>query len=303
MFASILFIIFLSILSGQLIPTRVETVGLGGTINITFACSGCQLRSVSFQGSSMVEASRRTLVGLTLALPFIVSGHGFAKFHRTLNQCLGIQGISKNRFYEVVQLIYPHIHDILTEMCDEEKENMKKIDNNVLGSWQQGVVTFDGVWHARGYFSKNGSFIVKNYLTGGLLWFGHKCMRGNSEDDDLFMGTAKSMEGILAGECYRQAKDEGCNIEVVWQDGDSSSQKSVEEVFGAEPRRVFKCGGHVGRAHVNSLKDLAKPKVFSPAQISKWKATFPAIESAKCACKRQAKPVVVCRMHLFRVHS
>ena len=195
-------------------------------------------------------------------------------------QCLGIQGISKNRFYEVAQLIYPHIHDILTEMCDEEKENMKKIDNNVLGSWQQGVVTFDGVWHARGYFSKNGSFIVKNYLTGGLLWFGHKCMRGNSEDDDLFMGTAKSMEGILAGECYRQAKDEGCNIEVVWQDGDSSSQKSVEEVFGAEPRRVCKCGGHVGRAHVNSLKDLAKPKVFSPAQISKWKATFPAMESA-----------------------
>ena len=199
MFASILFLICLSILSGQLIPTRVETVGLGGTINITFACSGCQMRSVSFQGSSMVEASRRTLVGLTLAVPFIVSGHGFAKFHRTLNQCLGIQGISKNRFYEVAQLIYPHIHDILTEMCDEEKENMKKIDNNVLGSWQRGVVTSDGVWHTRGHFSKNGSFIVKNYLTGVLLWFGHKCMWGNSEDDDLFMGTAKSMEAFLLG--------------------------------------------------------------------------------------------------------
>ena len=285
MFASILFLIFLSILSGQLIPARVERVGLGGTINITFACNGCQLRSISFQGSSMVEASRRTLVGLALAVPFIVSGHGFAKFHRTLNQCLGIQGISKNRFYEVVQLIYPHIHDILTEMCDEEKENMKKIDNNVLGSWQRGVVTSDGVWHTRGHFSKNGSFIVKNYLTGGLLWFGHKRMRGNSEDDDMFMGTGKSMEGILAGECYRQAKDERCNIEAVWQDGNSSSQKSVEEVFGAEPKRVFKCGGHVGRAHANNLKDLAKQKVFSPAQISKWKATFPAIESAKCSCK------------------
>ena len=159
-FASILFLIFLSILSGQLIPTRVETVGLGGTINITFACSGCQLRSVSFQGSSMVEASRRTLVGLTLAVPFIVSGHGFAKFHRTLNQCLGIQGISKNRFYEVVQLIYPHIHDILTEMCNEEKESMKKIDDNVLRSWQRGVVNSDGVWHTRGHFSKNGGLDI-----------------------------------------------------------------------------------------------------------------------------------------------
>ena len=195
----------------------------------------------------MVEASRRTVVGLALAVAFIVSGHGFAKFHRTLNQCLGIQAISKNWFFEVVKLIYPHIHDILTEMCDEEKAQMKRIDSNVLGSW-----------HTGGHFSKNGSFIIKNYLTGGFLWFSHKCMRGNSEDDDLFLGTAKSMEGILADECYHQAKSEGCNVVVVWQDGDSSSQKSVEKVFGAEPRRVFKCGGHVGRAHGNNLKDLAK---------------------------------------------
>ena len=136
----------------------------------------------------MVEASRRTVVGLALAVAFIVSGHGFAKFHRTLNQCLGIQAISKNRFFEVVKLIYPHIQDILTEMCDEEKAQMKRIDSNVLGSWQRAVVTSDGVWHTRGHFSKNGSFIIKNYLTGGLLWFGHKCMRGSSEDDDLFLG-------------------------------------------------------------------------------------------------------------------
>ena len=104
-----------------------------------------------------------------------------------------------------------------------------------------------------------------------------------------FWGTAKSMEGILADECYHQAKSEGCNVVVVWQDGDSSSQKSVEKVFGAEPRRVFKCGGHVGRAHVNNLKDLAKQKVFSAGQITKWKETFPAVESAKCACKRHSK--------------
>ena len=50
----------------------------------------------------MVEALRRTVVGLALAVEFIVSGHGFAKFHRTLNQCLGIQAISKNQFFEVI---------------------------------------------------------------------------------------------------------------------------------------------------------------------------------------------------------
>ena len=151
----------------------------------------------------MVEASRRTVVGLALAVAFIVSGHGFAKFHRTLNQCLGIQAISKNRFFEVVKLIYPYIHDILSEMCDEEKAQMKRMDSNVLGSWQCAVVTSDGVWHTRGHFSKNGSFIIKNYLTGGLLWFGHKCMRGNSEDDDLFLGTANQYGEISCeGKAY-----------------------------------------------------------------------------------------------------
>lgn len=274
---------------GLLVPCKVETVGLGGTINITFACSGCQLRSVMFQGSTMVETSRRNVVGLALAVGFIVSGHGFAKFNKTLNQCLGIQAISKNRFYEVVKLIYPHIHDILSEMCEEEKAKMQAINDGTLGSWKQGVVTSDGVWHTRGHFSKNGSFIIKNYLTGGLLWFGHKSMRGGSDDDELFLGTAKSMEGILADECYKQAKDEGCNIAVVWQDGDSSSQKSVENVYGKEPKRVFRCGGHVGRVHANNLKDLAKIKVFSATQISRLKNKFPEAESAKCHCARHSK--------------
>ena len=190
----------------------------------------------------------------------------------------GIQAISKNRFFEVVKLIYPHIMDILCEMCDEAKEKMKGMDRRVLGNWKRGVVTSDGVWHTRGHFSKNGSFLIKNYLTGGLLWFGHKCMHGGSEDKDLFLGTAKSMEGILADECYEQAKREGFDIEVVWQDGDSNSQKLVEKVSGAEPRTVFKCGGHVGRAHANNLKDLSKQKVFSATQITKWKNKFPAVE-------------------------
>jgi len=57
-----------------------------------------------------------------------------------------------------------------------------------------------------------------------------------SKDDvieyDLYEGTAKSMEGMLADEWYKQAKDEGCDIVVVWQDGDSSSQKSVEKHHG-----------------------------------------------------------------------
>ena len=77
-----------------------------------------------FQGSAFVEGSKRTVVGLTLALSFL-SGHGFANFNRTLRQYLGILCISKNRYYDVIKLAYPHLKDILDEMCEEEKKTCK----------------------------------------------------------------------------------------------------------------------------------------------------------------------------------
>ena len=49
-------------------------------------------------------------------------------------------------------------------MYDEEKERMKALHDGELGSWKWAVVTSDGVWHTRGHFSKNSSFIIKNYL-------------------------------------------------------------------------------------------------------------------------------------------
>lgn len=56
------------------------------------------------EGSAMVEGSRRTVVGLSLAVAFL-SGHGFAKFNKTLNQFLSIQEISKNSYIEVINLM------------------------------------------------------------------------------------------------------------------------------------------------------------------------------------------------------
>ena len=102
-------------------------------------------------------------------------------------------------------------------MCDEEKEKMKSLADGDLGSWKRAVVTSDGVWHTRGHFSQNASFVIKNYMTGGFLCYGHKCMHGNDDvvDEDLCEGTAKSMEGVLSDKCYGQAKVEGCSVEVV----------------------------------------------------------------------------------------
>lgn len=112
---------------GILVIFKVEPTGLGGSLNVWFMCSGCEKRSLMFQGSALVEASKRTVVGLTLALFFFLSVHGFANFNRTLRQYLGILCISKNRYYDVIKLAYPHLKDILDEMCEEEKKNMQEL--------------------------------------------------------------------------------------------------------------------------------------------------------------------------------
>ena len=146
--------------------------------------------------------------------------------------------------------------------CAKKKKKMQELSQDKLGSWTRAVVTSDGVWYTHGHFSKNGSFIVKNYLTCGLLWYEHKCMQGKDDvvEEELYEGTAKSMEGVLAEECYEQAKNERCKIEVMWQDRDSSAAKSVSLHHPAGT--VHPCGGHVGRAHSNNLKETAKKKEF-----------------------------------------
>ena len=52
---------------------------------------------------------------------------------------------------------------------------MQDLSLDELGSWPRAVVTSGG-------FSKKWFFYsVNNHLTGGLLWCGHKCMRGKDD--------------------------------------------------------------------------------------------------------------------------
>ena len=79
-------------------------------------------------------------------------------------------------------------------------------------------------------------------------------------EEELYEGTSKLMEGVLSDESYEQAKTEGCLVEVVWQDGDSSAANSLKR---HHPNgKVYKCAGHVGRAHTNNLKEATKKKIF-----------------------------------------
>lgn len=53
------------------------------------------------------------------------------------------------------------------------------------------------------------------------------------------------MGGVLSDECYKQAKEEGCCVDTLWQDGDSSASKSFAD---HHPNgKVHKCGAMLGK--------------------------------------------------------
>ena len=60
----------------------------------------------------------------------------------------------------------------------------------------------------------------------------------------LYRGMAKSAEGHLAGKLFQQAKEEGCQVSVNWQDSDSSSAKAITTVYSSVS--IMHCAGHVG---------------------------------------------------------
>ena len=112
------------------------------------------------------------------------------------------------------------IKDMLDEMCDDAKHQMKELSSDQIGSWSSCC---DGCWLIWGHFSQNCTFVIKNYITGALLYYGHLSMRGADRicDEDLWQGTAKSAEGHLSQQLWAQAKEEGLKVEINWQDADS----------------------------------------------------------------------------------
>ena len=69
----ILISVVLSFIPGILVLTKVEKGGLGASLNAVFTCNSCTLQTVNFQGSAMVDGSKRTVVGLAPGKAFFIS--------------------------------------------------------------------------------------------------------------------------------------------------------------------------------------------------------------------------------------
>ena len=131
------------------------------------------------------------------------------------------------------------------------------------------------------------AFIIGNYFIGSFLYYIHASMRGCDSiiSDEPYAGTAKSAEKYVAGVPFKQAKQEGCKIEVNWQDQDFSSKKSFHAVFHKQAStHVIKCGGHVEQAHANALKDIEIQKEIH-ITISKHRKHSFKVDKVTCCCK------------------
>ena len=151
----------------------------------------------------------------------------------------------------------------------------------------------------RGHHSKNATFTIRNYFTGALLYYKHLCQRGRDTliQEDLYQGTSKSAEGYAARKTFKRAKEEGMNVEVHWQDADSSSSNGLHDVYPNV--EIMICGGHAGRADLKQLDVWAKKKFFSKAMQSLYGKKFPQVESAVCHCKNRHAPGCGCLSKAF----
>ena len=176
-----------------------------------------------------------------MQVAFILAGATHATYVKVL---LGMEAVAMVTFLGTVRCMFPVVKGKLDEMCEIAKQEMIALPESELGSWKRAVTTADGTWHKRKWHSKRATFTVRNYFTGPLLYYMHLCHKGRDDviQDELYEGTAKAAEGYAARATFKRAKEEGLQIEVHWQDADSSSN-AVKEVF--PEAEIMICGGHV----------------------------------------------------------
>ena len=285
---------------GKIVPMSIESIGLGGAINIRYTCSGCVMKYAQLEASSKYDGvGSMTEIGMAVQVAFIIAGCTHTTYFKTLKGALGIDAVCPQIFQYTIEMMYPVVKGMLNAMCDEAKKEMRSMDQTQLGSWTRAVTCADGVWMTRGFHSKNATFSIRNYFNGALLYYKHLCQRGRDSiiKEELYHGTSKVAEGYAAKCTFGEAKKEGIGIEVHWQDADSSSSNAVRVHFPAA--KVTICGGHAGRAHKKQLEKLAKMRSFSEDFKRKHCEKFPTVNEVSCCCPNRHFPGCGCMSEAF----
>lgn len=75
-----------------------------------------------------------------MSLAFFVSGHGYAGYRKTLGKGLGLGIVSEKPYLDLIKCAFPVIKEILDELCDDAKKQMKDISSELIGSWSRAVM-------------------------------------------------------------------------------------------------------------------------------------------------------------------
>lgn len=269
---------------GRLVLDRVVFQGKGGGLYLEFNCSGCTNRKTKF--SSALDAKKDPFdIGLALRVACISAGCTHATYQKIFKRYLGMHMSNQEVFLKTVEEMYPHVRAILNEMCTDAKQQMKEMPQDQVGSWARAATAGDGVWLTRGHHSQNATYTVRNYVTGGLLYYEHMCQRGKDDVtvESLFGGTSKSAEGYGASKAFARAHNDGMQIECHWQDGDSTSANALKEKF--PNTKTYYCSGHIARNHESHLKRL------KPIKCSLKKGDH---DVAPCVCIGKKKHAPKC---------
>ena len=275
--------------TGLLKPTHVNLTGLGGAVDIDYDCTGCLERQLTFSSSALCEASGQNVVRLALQVAFIAAGCSYAQYKKVLAHTLGMPAVSARQFYTTLELMHPHVQNMVDEQCELAKQKMKEKPAAELGSFQNAVTTADGAWLTRGHHSQNFTYQVRDYLTGALLYYQHLCQRGKDKicEDKLYEGTSKFTEGYGTSLVFGRAKEEGMNVTIHWMDKDSSSAKAIGQHY--PDTKLMLCGGHAARAHQKALKKIQAKKSFTDDEKKSLRGEYPDVDTAKCHCPHRHK--------------
>ena len=56
-----------------------------------------------------------------------------------------MSAVTADSFAATIKLLYPVVQDILCNMCEQAKEEMKALPDSDIGSWKRAVTTADGL--------------------------------------------------------------------------------------------------------------------------------------------------------------
>ena len=151
----------------------------------------------------------------------------------------------------------------------------------------------------RGFHSKIATFSIRNYCNSALLYFQHICQRGRDEiiDEPLYQGTSKSAEGYAARQTFKRAIEEGMQVEVQWQDADSSSFRRSEGKF---PRRE----GHdirwtFWKRPQETARKAGKDQIVLRRLQEETLQKFPQVRTVTCCCQSRHKQGCGCLSDAF----